>query len=167
MKKSDLKNFDVVQLRNGEKYIFADGVDVIFNKKYTLSLRFYDENLAHHKVKSEDIVAVRRTTNDYDWIPDDLTTAPMIWEREEKIELTQFERLLLEHILNKGYIFVARDLDNDLCFFGSKPFKFSDRFWDNDDNHYVKIPTFLNDVFQFVKWEQEEAMSIKELLKNE
>lgn len=159
MKRSDLKSFDVVQLRNGERYIFVKmGIEVLFNKKDTSSLLFYNENLTHYNVKSKDVVAVYRTTND-------LTTSRMIWEREEKIELTQTEKEILKHILNNGYFFMARDRDDGLYLFKSEPFKFDDSFWISDNDYYEELPNFLSDLFQFVKWEQEEAMSIKELLK--
>ena len=160
MKKSDLKNFDVVRLRNGEEYIVVKEMDLLARVRYTLRLGEFKEDLTSFVEENRDIVAVRRAIND-------LSKVPLFWEREEKVELTQDERVVLEHLLNRGYIFIARDRDNDLCFFVSKPFKFRNKFWTSDDPRYVRIPTFWNDVFQFVTWEQEEALSVEELLKNE
>lgn len=164
MKKSDLKNFDVVQLRNGEVFLVAKDKNVMINRSSIGDLIFFKEDLTHDMETERDVVAVRRENMPQYLMFDCLDNMPIIWERKEKIELTQLERLVLEHVLKKGYMFIARDRDNDLRFFGLEPLKFHDKFWNSDDG---RIPTLFNDLFQFVKWEQEEPMSIKELLENE
>ena len=89
MKKSDLKNFDVVQLRNGEVFLVAKDKNVMVNRSNIKDLIFFKEDLTHNTETGRDIVAVRRESVHQHLMFDCLDNMPIIWEREEKIKLTQ------------------------------------------------------------------------------
>lgn len=93
----------------------------------------------------------------------------MLWFYQEYIEkpkLNKYEKAFCE-ALNNGYI--ARDLDGSLFVFEKRPSK-ANETW-RGDCFYVGFSTIktINPKlkFNFVKWEDREPWSIKELLKLE
>lgn len=84
------------------------------------------------------------------------------WLNKEKITLSEAERTILENI-DKEYKWIARDRDGDLSICLAKPRKESD-IWNPRGFKYIDIKCF-NHLFQFIKWEDEEAYNIEELLK--
>lgn len=90
-----------------------------------------------------------------------------IWERTEKIELTDAERVILENIDEK-YQWIARDKDGGfLCVFNNKPTKHEDKYWyfDDDTNcSFVSIEVFQH-IFQSIQWEDDKPKYIPDLLK--
>jgi hypothetical protein len=74
-------------------------------------------------------------------------------------QLTPAEKTVLEN-LPKEFNWVARDEDNMLSLYGSKPKKKNNQ-WDGEKFALLNI---FNHLFQFIKWENEEPYSIKELL---
>lgn len=87
-------------------------------------------------------------------------------EIETNIKISYEEKVLLKN-LDKKYKWIARDKDNDLCIFESKPYKYvllwlSDK--DKEHGHYLQFSQY-NHLFNFIKWSDIEAYSIKDLLK--
>lgn len=86
----------------------------------------------------------------------------LLWERPREMhELTSLEKELLKYFLN-GYSYIARDSDNDLYIYSNKPTK-SVEYWGNTD-YAKKLYIFQDDLFKFIKWEDDEPYSIIELL---
>lgn len=88
---------------------------------------------------------------------------------KKPIVLTDFERELLKRVRKKGFGYIARDESKNLYLYSNKPVKDSHK-WESTlhyskEGHYIYIGVFLNDLFQFVKWEDKEPYSIEELLK--
>lgn len=83
-------------------------------------------------------------------------------EYKDPIKLTHDEYIILKNI-DKKYKWIARDKDNNLCFFESKPHKLNS-FWNNGE--YIQCIIVFNHLFQFIKWEDEEPYNIQELLEN-
>lgn len=84
-------------------------------------------------------------------------------EHKEKITLSEVERVILENI-DKDFKWICRDKDGTMCYFMAEPEK-SDRVWLKGGRG--KLMNIFNHLFQFIKWEDEEAYNIAELLKGE
>lgn len=81
------------------------------------------------------------------------------WSNSEAVELivlTKAEKIILENV-DKQYKWIDRDSDNDLCLYGDCPEK---------DLKLCHRFIVFNDLFQFVKWEDEEPYNIGYILAN-
>lgn len=102
------------------------------------------------------------TVDDYEYI---LTGKYIIIEKlPKKPQLTKAERVILEN-LPKKYKWIARDEDDELIVFNGKPFKsdFS-MFWICPGGSSLSLEAF-GYLFQFIKWEDDNAYKIEDLLK--
>ena len=88
-------------------------------------------------------------------------------EHKEPIKLSDVERVILENIAEK-FKWIARD-DNalkTLYIYNSKPSKEDWRWNVPEGKRSLNLAAF-NHLFQFIKWEDEQAYNIAELLKGE
>ena len=87
-------------------------------------------------------------------------------ENVYKYLLSFFEHYLLDQLLNKNYKWIARDDNNSLFVYKNKP-THDDGIWNDFDrpDDYGSLGAF-DDLFKFVKRENEQPTNIKELLKN-
>lgn len=86
-------------------------------------------------------------------------------ENKDPIKLNRLEYEVLKFI-EFGYI--ARDKDGNLFSFWYKPEKDND-IWDCDvkkNQNYSHDLTLFNELFEFIKWEDEEPTLIEKLLNN-
>ena len=81
-------------------------------------------------------------------------------EHKEPITLSEAERIILESI-DKEYKWIARDKSKNLYVYTEKPPKYAD-VWHNNSCSLELI--CFNHLFQFVKWKDDEAYNIAELL---
>ena len=156
MNKSDLKYGNVVETRSGDKYLFTfhDEEDIFVD--LTGDGYYYFESLHFNtNYKNSDIVIMK--------VYKDYTCKELLWERKEKPQLTEDEKVILRNIYKK-YKWVARDEDRTLSFHYVKPHKEA-YFWSSLEANYVD--DLFPNLFQFIKWEDEEPYSIEELLKGE
>ena len=160
MKKSDLKYKNVVELRNGDFYVlvkaYNKSVLITLKGKYHLSFDDYYENLTHISGCVElDIMKVYK----------DYTCTELLWERKEKQKpkLTEDEKVILRNV-PKQYEWIARDAGDSLCVYTKRPIK-QMSVW-STDGWMSPMPLFYN-LFQFIKWEDEEPYSIEDLLGKE
>lgn len=91
-----------------------------------------------------------------------LSLLNLLEEYKEPIKLTRFEYGYLKFAKENEYNFIARDKNNNLYLYSSKPWK-AENDWDYEDR---TTPVFA-ELFKFVKWENESPMLIEELLKCE
>ena len=152
MKKSDLKNGNVVELRNGNKYLFFDNQSLINLKgSGCRALNNWCEDLTSADGYTEfDIIKVYK----------DYTCKELLWERKEP-KLTEDEKAILRN-LPKEYKWIARDLSGMVYIFIEKPEK-GQAIWYGFGQPMI---TFYH-LFQFIQWEDKEPYSIEELLKGE
>ena len=152
MKKSDLKNGNVVELRNGNKYLFFDNQSLINLKgSGCRALNNWCEDLTSADGYTEfDIMKVYK----------DFTCKEVLWERKET-KLTEDEKVILRNV-PYDYKWIARDIDGCLYVYESKPKK-GITMWESDG--LPMIP--FDHLFQFIQWEDAEPYSIEELLKEE
>lgn len=102
--------------------------------------------------------------------------AQMEWllsDYKEPIKLSRLEYEILNHVQKEGFNFIARNdlsdyggnLYGDLFIYEIKPIKpYSNVGWCTTCKSYVLYA--FSDLFQFVKWEDEEPTSIKDVLDN-
>ena len=151
MKKCDLKCGNIVETRNGDKYLLYDNDFLNLAGGGYLSPNHYNEDLTSTDDYTKfDIMKVYK----------DFTCKELLWERKEKPKLTEDEKVILKNV-DKDYKWIARDKDGTLSFHYVKPHKEA-YFWSSLEAIYV-WDLFPN-LFRFIKWEDEEPYSIEELL---
>ena len=152
MKKSDLKNGNVVELRNGDFYVLAN----VYNESILITLKGkYHFNLNNYSIDLTQICGFEKF--DIMKVYKDYTCKELLWERKEKPQLTEDEKAILRNV-PQYYKWIARDGNGVVCLYPDKPHK-SKTIWDS----YGALFPFHH-LFQFIKWEDEEPYSIKELL---
>ena len=156
MKKSDLRYGNVVETREGIKYLYhCKNNDQFLNLDYDafLWIRNFDENLkCINDLNELDIMKVYK----------DYTCKELLWERKEKPKLNEDEKAILKVLLNEKYKWIARDKNDWLYVYASKPKK-GITIWENTGSPMMP---FVH-LFNFIKWEDEEPYSIEELLGEE
>lgn len=97
----------------------------------------------------------------------DIIEAVEKWSKEHQpLKLTRFEFEMLKWLDKGGYKFIARSPFDNLDAFDSTPEKKVNGFngWVSETEY--KDLTEFNELFQFIKWADEEPTSIQEVLKN-
>ena len=157
MKKSDLKYGNVVETREGIKYLYhCKNSDKFLNLDYDafLWIHNFDKNLkCINDLNEFDIMKVYK----------DYTCKKLLWERKEKpkIKLTEDEKAILRN-MPQYYKWIARDENGCLYVYTSKPEKVI-TMWKGSG-----LPMMpFNHLFQFIKWEDEEPYLIEDLLGEE
>ena len=159
MKKNDLEHGNVVETREGIKYLYhCKNSEQFLNLDYNgfLWIRDFDKNLKSSDGLNEfDIMKVYK----------DYTCKELLWERKEKPEakskLTEDEETILRN-LPKEYKWIARDLSGMVYIFIERPEK-GHAMWYGCGQPMIPF----DHLFQFIKWEYEEPYSIEELLGEE
>ena len=73
------------------------------------------------------------------------------------------------YLLDSGYLWLARDLNGSIAAYSHKPFKLDDEVWYNEIGESKEMWMWVDDgdLYNFVKWEDEEPVNIREWLKKE
>ena len=87
----------------------------------------------------------------------------LLSEYREPVKLTKLEYELLKFLNDKGFKYIARDSGGMVFIYHEKPSK-KDEVWRSIYGH--RILDDFEDLFQLVKWEDEEPTSIEYVLKN-
>ena len=154
MKKSDLEYGNVVETREGIKYLYhCKNSDKFLNLDYDgfLWIRNFDENL--NIIDCDNGLDIMKVYKDY-------TCKELLWERKEA-KPTEDEKAILRN-LPKEYKWIARDLSGMVYIFIERPEK-GQAIWYGCGQ--PMIPFYH--LFQFIKWEDEEPYSIEKLLGEE
>lgn len=157
MKKSDLRYGNVVETRNGIKYLFHSiNCDKLLELKSLgyVNLDDYNENLKFSNVYLNEFDIMK--------IYKDYTLTELLWERKEKPQLNEDEKAILKVLLNEKYKWIARDKNDWLYVYASKPKK-GITIWENTGSPMMP---FVH-LFNFIKWEDDEPYLIEDLLKEE
>ena len=128
----------------------------LFNKMQNMS----DEELVNVYVGSHICEEIKRT----DCGTTNCINCKLGWlkeEHEEKIELSEAERIILENG-NKDFNWLARDKSGGLYVYTEKPCK-NDTIWENTSRSLEL--TYFTHLFQFITWNDEQPYNIEELLK--
>ena len=162
MKKSDLKSGMIVELRDGKRYLFTSGVLLDFDG-YIMLIN-YTEDLKSKHYEAQDIVKVYKGNK-----PHSLTSMfkdtylTMQWERKE-IKLTDEEIEILKALKTLDFEWLARDEDDALNAYSGTPYK-DDCVWNFVSGRVYQSIGVYSNLFDFVKWEDEEPTYIDDLLK--
>lgn len=93
------------------------------------------------------------------------STKWLLEEYKERIKLTEFEYNILKHCFDRGWEYIARDKNGCINVYFSEPRKLEDfKIWRS--NSQVRKLEIFNDLFRFIKWQDEESKVIKEILDN-
>lgn len=88
----------------------------------------------------------------------------LLSEYKESVKLTRFEQDVLKHLLEKTqYRFIVREKSDSIYIYKRKPKK-GIGAWDSSTG-MLNLNVFIN-LFPFIKWEDEEPTSIKDVLNN-
>ena len=160
MKKSDLKYGNVVETREGIKYLYHwKNSDKFLNLDYDgfLWIRNFDENL-----KCFDDLNELYDLNELDIMKvyKDYTCKELLWERKDP-KITEDEKVILRNLPEK-YKWIARDKNGLIFLYAKKPSK-CEYSWGGCK--YMLLP--LEHLFQFIQWEDNEPYLIEELLREE
>ena len=155
MKKSDLKNGNVVELRGGDFYVLAN----VYNKSILITLKGkYHFNLNNYSIDLTHICGFENL--DIMKVYKDYTLTELLWERKGKPKLTEDEKVILRNV-PQYYNWIARDGNGVVCLYPDKPHK-SKTIWDSDGTLFP-----FHHLFQFIKWEDDEPYLIEDLLGEE
>ena len=162
MKKSDLEYGNVVEVRDGTRFLYQKSKVIepsmdfisLSDGRHWLSLYYLTDDLkARHSIC--DACDIMKVYKDY-------TFKELLWERKETPRLTENEKAILRNI-DKCVKYIARNMDDSLFVYDDKPVKTRDH-WDCEFHIYY-FP--FDHLFQFIKWEDEEPYLIENLLKGE
>ena len=166
MKKEDLNCGNVVELRDGSRYIKTciEGFEFIrldyikSNSTAFFSSTTFDDDLKG-RYSELDIIKVY----------EDYTLKKVLWKRKEKPKLTKEEKVILRN-LPKKYRYITRDFYGNLNIFPNEPVKDSTLhwldglFWETGNDDFEELIPF-NHLFNYIKWEDELPTLIEDLLK--
>lgn len=96
---------------------------------------------------------VRCTRNKVNWL---------LAEYKEPVKVSSLEHELLKFWDNEDFKYIARDSGGTVFLYREKPSK-KTKIWASIHSH--RILDDFNERFQFIKWEDEEPTSIKDVLK--
>lgn len=73
------------------------------------------------------------------------------------------------YLLDSGYLWLARDLNGSIAAYSHKPFKLDDEVWRVEEGESKEMWMWVDDgdLYNFVKWEDDEPVNIREWLEKE
>ena len=90
-----------------------------------------------------------------------LSLMNLLEEYKKPVKLSKFEYEYLKFAKENEYNFIARDKNGTLFLYAGKPFK-CENVW----SYLGNVLIVFIELFEFVKWEDEEPYSIDEILSN-
>ena len=164
MKKSDLRNGMVVEMRNKLRLLVID--DKLLGQHISIKLKDYKDELRFElcdkyggiTLENLDIMKVYPVI--YALKEVDRSRIPL-WERKEPPRLTNDEIAILRNI-DKEYKWIARDGDGGLCIYKDQPVKQGNPAW-GCRTSYADLSLFSN-MFNFIQWTDSEPYVIVGLL---
>lgn len=161
MNKTDLKHGNIVELRNGDRYLFTSYIEYGHEENVFVILTgegyYYSNSLNFNNNYKNSDLAIVKVYKDY-------TLKELLWERKEKPKLSDDEKAILRNI-DKKFKYIARDKDEMLFVFTGKPVK-GECIWSAANGGLTSLRIFKH-LFQFIKWEDKEPYNIEDLLKGD
>lgn len=161
MNKSDLRYGNVVEIRNGLKFLYIGNSNLslktdflrLDREDFDLLVSYYRNDFTYNNRNLQHLDIMK--------VYEDYTCKELIWERKEKPKLNEDERSILWN-LSEEYKWIVRDESGLIYLFTNKPFKTLNRWVGYD---LLMFP--FEHIFKFIQWEDDEPYSIEELLKGE
>ena len=165
MKKEDLKFGNIIETKNGKRYIYLEcqkNVLIDLDGVNQVDLKNYNDDLTRkNNSKIDRDLNVEKIYEDY-------TLTNLLWKRPEpKPELSAKERNILVQALSDGYRWIARDKNKEVWLFDTKPYKLNvcdEEFWSNGIFNEKSPLILCKDLFTFLRWEDKKPTKIKSLL---
>ena len=159
MKKEDLKNGNIIELRDGRRFINTciEGFEFI-RLDYTSATSTAIFPLSEF----EDYLKGSNITLDIIKVYEDYTLKKVLWERKEFVVSTDEKTIL--RILPKQFKWIVRSYENILFLYEDKPQK-TRYCWESSKGDIENLMVF-NHLFEYIKWEDELPTLIEDLLKN-
>ena len=90
-------------------------------------------------------------------------------EEEEMIDRREARYASVDLLLDNGYQWLARDVNGSIAAYSHKPFKLDDDGWLVEEGESKEMWMWVDDgdLYNFVKWEDDEPVNIREWLKEE
>ena len=155
MKKSELADRMVVELRNGDRYMVVG--DMIMSDIYFISFRSFDENLlAEYGLKEYDIMKIYNQVHSLNEIE---TTKDLLWKRPKEVIYTEKELEILKALKVLGYKWIARDIINNLNAYKGIP-RLEGGYWFGVEENHLYYGMLTN-----IKYEDKKPHNINEMLK--
>lgn len=90
-------------------------------------------------------------------------------EEEEMMNRREARYASVNVLLGSGYLWLARDLNGSIAAYSHKPFKLDDECWRVEEGESKEMWMWVDDgdLYNFVKWEDEEPVNIREWLEKE
>ena len=150
----DRKNqlLKIVHRDNKEAYILDN---IIYNSKgeKVSDIGYWDTDLTYIGISNGDIMKIMDCTG------------KVLWERPRELpKLTPSERAILDYI-SMEWKYIARDENGNLWLYKVKPFK-AGISWCTGNCENNNVFNLFNQIFEFIKWEDEEPYCIQELLED-
>ncbi len=165
MTKKDLKNGMIVELRNGTRYFYCEGVmrglykwDLISN---------YTDNLKCTEFPELDIVKVYEDTREYNLnVIFEHRCLKLIWKRPETPKLSEKEIEILKALDTLNFTHIARDKGGNIFAYQPKPIKDLEVWFFNNTVHPDEMQSIKlkRELFTFIGWKDKEPTSISNLL---
>lgn len=162
MKKSDLRSGMIVEYRDGIKRLVVN--DDLIGDDGHLSLSNYNDDLKHDEYSDLDIIKVYRykRVRSFSYLLKDDNLELISERKEQKIQLTKEQIKILKALKTLGFNWIARDKDDDLYAYNTKPKKL---IYSWSIGSSATLLDFLTVEFDFIKWSDDEPTNIDELLK--
>jgi hypothetical protein len=159
MKIQDLKSCMIVETQEKKLYLVVG--DKLIGVDGFLNLSSYHDDLKHTSFRDFNIIKVYnyKYASSFSYLLK-YDNLDLIWERKEH-KLTQEQIKILKALKTLGFNWIARDKDNDLYAYNTKPKKLI-YIWDEGSS--VTSLNYLTVRFDFIKWEDEEPINIDDLL---
>ena len=159
MKKEDLKNGNIIELRDGRRFIKTciEGFEFI-RLDYTSATSTAIFPLSEF----EDYLKGSNITLDIVKVYEDYTLKKVLWGRKEFVVSTDEKTIL--RILPKQFKWIVRSYENILFLYEDKPQK-TRYYWESSKGDIENLMVF-NHLFEYIKWEDELPTLIEDLLKN-
>ena len=113
-------------------------------------------NCRFSRLNNSDGVIIMCSTRKVKWL---------LSEYKEPIKLSRLEYDILKYLAdNTRHMYITRSKDGNLFLYDTEPVKNKVNDWWSGRNIYGMLA--FNKLFQFIKWEDEEPTSIKEVIDN-
>lgn len=166
MRKSDLKDGMIVELRNGKRYMFISELNLFVGEKLGVDVAWYNDGFSidGNDFKGYSIDKVFKPIKNGSFSEILSNSKELIWERKGVEKLTQEQYDKLKALLTVGYNWVAKDEDGEIYAYDSKPIRGVICWFHVDNENCIKLKNFE---LSFIDRKEDAPRSIVDLLKLE
>lgn len=159
--KEDLRNNDIVILKNNDAYmLFNRNGELLLeseNRQYMLKLSDYNNKLENNHEEYH-IVKIKRPSQLTDFVRSCWKNIPTIWARRPI--LSKDEYYILKNI-DQEYQFITRNSNKQLYLYKT----ISEKIWNTTSKSKFRLKIYEH-IFEFIEFEDDKPYLIQDLLKD-